>query len=132
MSHKSKGINAERELIHLFWGNAGWAAIRVAGSGAIKYPAPDIVAGNAQRTLAIECKSTKSRYQYLEKESVAELAEFATRLGAEPWIAVRFNRDKWYFLEPKDLIETKNQYAVNFEFLKNKGITFESLINKKQ
>ena len=35
VSKKSKGISAERELIHKFWGT-GWAAVRVAGRGAIK------------------------------------------------------------------------------------------------
>ena len=32
MSRKGKGINAERDLIHKFWGNS-WAAVRVAGLG---------------------------------------------------------------------------------------------------
>ena len=35
MSTKSKGTNAERELIHNLWAN-GYAAIRSAGSGSMK------------------------------------------------------------------------------------------------
>ena len=53
MSRKSKGINAERSLIHKFWAH-NWAAIRVAGSGSSKYPSPDVLAGNNLRKLAIE------------------------------------------------------------------------------
>ena len=56
MVGKKKGINAERELIHMFWAEK-WAAIRVAGSGSSKYPSPDILAGNNLRKLAIECKA---------------------------------------------------------------------------
>ncbi|MBW2967284.1 Holliday junction resolvase, partial [Candidatus Woesearchaeota archaeon] len=37
MNRKAKGLSAERELIHMFWKN-GWSALRVAASGAIKYP----------------------------------------------------------------------------------------------
>lgn len=50
MSHKSKGINAEREIIHLFWSMPGWTACRVAGSGSMKYPSPDVIAGNEKES----------------------------------------------------------------------------------
>ena len=65
MSRKSKGINAERELIHIFWKTKSWAACRVAGSGAIKYPAPDVLAGNGNILLAIECKACQGDKQAL-------------------------------------------------------------------
>jgi len=58
MSQKSKGMNAERELIHLFW-KSGWAPLRVAGSGVARTPCPDVIAGNGIRRLAIEAKSSK-------------------------------------------------------------------------
>lgn len=121
MSRKSKGINAEREIIHAFWSIPGWTACRVAGSGSMKYPSPDIIAGNATRKLAIECKITKSKYQYFEKEEVNQLIQYAEMFGAEPWIAIRFNRDKFYFLRPKDLKETENRYTVDSDSIKDKG-----------
>ena len=58
MSTKSKGINAERQLIHMFW-SVKWTACRIAGSGSSKYPSPDIIAANRARKLAIEAKITK-------------------------------------------------------------------------
>jgi Holliday junction resolvase len=129
MSRKSKGINAERELIHLFWGS-GWSACRVAGSGSIKYPCPDIIAGNNLRKLAIECKATRERRQYLTRKEVAELREFSRIFGAEPWIGVRFNNMDWYFLAIEDLESTEENYAVSIESAKTKGFLFEEMIRK--
>ena len=60
MSRKSVGINAERELIHLFW-SSGWSAVRIAGSGSSHYPSPDLIASNIARKLAIEAKVTKDK-----------------------------------------------------------------------
>ena len=128
MSRKSKGINAEREIIHAFWKIPGWTACRVAGSGSMRYPAPDIIAGNATRKLAIECKSTKSKYQYFEKEEIKQLLLYSEMFAAEPWIAIRFDRDKFYFLRIKDLKQTKSKYVVDIELIKDKGFLFEHII----
>lgn len=128
MSHKSKGINAERGLIHLFWKLDGWTAVRVAGSGSMKYPSPDIIAGNQARKLVIECKSLKGKYQYFEKQEVEQLMIFAHMFNAEAWFALRFDRDKWYFLKPEDLKMTKIQYVASLELAKAKGISFSNLI----
>ena len=73
---KKKGCRTERELVHLFWDN-GWSASRVAGSGSTSMPAPDLLAGNKSRFMAIECKSLKSKTQYLKKEQMNELKVFA-------------------------------------------------------
>ncbi|MFH0977883.1 MAG: Holliday junction resolvase Hjc [Candidatus Woesearchaeota archaeon] len=126
MSRKSKGINAERELLHLLWKN-GWACIRVAGSGASRYPTPDLVAGNKNRVLAIECKSGKGPYQYLEQEEIEHLVEFSKIFGAEPWIGVRFNNEDWSFYSPKELGTTKTSFVVTKE---SKGKNFLDLINE--
>ncbi|MBW3004591.1 Holliday junction resolvase [Candidatus Woesearchaeota archaeon] len=128
MSRKSKGINAEREIIHSFWKIPGWTACRVAGSGSMKYPAPDVIAGNATRKLAIECKSTKSKYQYFEKEEIKQLLQYATMFGAEPWIAIRFDRNKFYFLRPNDLKETDKRFVADLNLSKDKGFLFEHII----
>ena len=65
MSTKSRGSNAERDLIHKFWGE-GWAALRAAGSGSSQFPAPDIIASNNVRKLAIEVKLTTELKKYFK------------------------------------------------------------------
>jgi Holliday junction resolvase len=126
MSRKSKGINAERELIHLFWKN-GWAAIRIAGSGSMRYPSPDIIASNKRRRLAIECKATKSKYQYLSEEDVQQIKDFSAIFGAEPWFGVRFNNENWMFLPTENLNKTGKNYVISCEDAKIKGVSFEEL-----
>jgi len=129
MSRKQKGIGAERELLHMFWKH-GWACIRVAGSGSSHYPSPDLVAGNKTRKLVIECKSTKNQIKYLSQEEIAQLKEFAVKFGAEPWIGVRFNILKWYFLSLDDLKTDRQMFAVSLTLAKAKGLLFEELIGK--
>lgn len=123
---KIKGSNAERELIRFFWGS-GWAAIRSAGSGSMHFPSPDILAGNKIRRLAIEVKATKDEKKYLSKEDVAQLLNFSSYFGAEPWFAIRFPNSSWEFINPEDLEKTKEG---NFCFSSGKtgGLSFEELI----
>jgi len=127
MSHKSKGINAERELIHAFWGS-NWSAVRVAGSGSSKYPCPDVLAGNGARRIAIECKASKGSVKYLTLKEVDELQQFSKIFGAEPWIGMRFDDMKWFFLSLDDLKKSGNSYAASVELVKKKGLLFEELI----
>jgi Holliday junction resolvase len=129
MSLKSKGINAERELIHLFWRN-GWSACRIAGSGSIKYPAPDIVAGNNVRKIALECKATKDIRQRFTRKEIEELKEFSVVFGAEPWVGVRFDRLNWYFLTLEDLNEAAEGFSVSLKEAKMKGFLFDELVKK--
>jgi Holliday junction resolvase len=130
MSRKSKGINAERELIHLFWKH-NWTAIRTAGSGANKYPSPDIVAGNIVRKLAIECKASKNDAIYLMQEDIDQIKTYASLFGAEAWFGVRFNNYEWYFLSLDDIQQTKgNNYVIATDYIKQKGLLFEELIGK--
>ena len=126
MNRKAKGIGGERELIHLFW-KAGWAAIRVAGSGAIKYPAPDIVAGNSVRRVVVECKVSADTAVYLTHREVNELRIFAEKLAAEPWVGVRFSGEKWLFLGPEELTKTGASYVANRTMGSLRGLSFEEL-----
>ena len=128
MSLKSKGINAERDLIHKFWA-VNWAASRIAGSGSIKYPAPDIIAGNTLRKVVVECKVTKNSCQYFSKKEIEELKYFGEAFGAEPWVAIKFDRDRWYFLTLEDLKDSGKSFSVNKELAKFKGLSFEEFIN---
>ena len=130
MSVKSKGINAERELIHMFY-SKGWVSVRVAGSGSSKYPSPDILASNAERKLAIEAKITKKQYRHFPAEEISQLKEFYQKFGAEPWIAIKFNRDSWYFLNLESLKKTCENYSISIKLAKNKGLSFSELINSK-
>ena len=127
MNAKVKGTNAERELIHLLW-SKGWAAIRVAGSGSSSYPSPDILASNAARVLAIECKSSGELSRHLPKRQVQDLVTFAKMFGAEPWIGARFNDMKWAFFSIDDLRESEKGFSVSVRMVKEKGLTFEQLL----
>lgn len=127
MSHKSKGINAERELVHMFW-KENWACLRIAGSGSIKYPSPDLLAGNNLRKLAVECKTTKSNNKYFEKESILSLNYFAKIFGTESWIAIKFKNKEWLFVSTADLIEKGKSYFVDLKTAERRGLLFEELI----
>ena len=129
MSRKSKGTNAERDLIHKFNSN-GWVAIRSAGSGSIRYPSPDILAGNGLRRLAIECKAVNDIKKYFTSKEIDELIFFAQRFGAEPWVAVKFDRIDWFFLTIEDLEKTVKSYFVDVKIAKNKGLSFIQIIER--
>ncbi|MBI2651107.1 Holliday junction resolvase [Candidatus Woesearchaeota archaeon] len=127
MSRKSKGINAERELVHMFW-SKNYACMRIAGSGSNKYPSPDLLVGNNLRRMAIECKLTKKSSKYFEKEEVSELKKFAEIFGAEPWFAIKFKGCDWYFISLDDLTQTESGFMISIENAKNRGLLFEELI----
>lgn len=128
MSRKSKGTNAERELIHMFWANS-WAAFRAAGSGSTKYPCPDIIAGNSIRKLAIEVKFINDNKHYFSKEEIHDLREFSHIFGAEAWVAVKFQNKGWHFFSIEDLKETPAGYTIALKDSELKGFTFEQLIH---
>lgn len=127
MSRKGKGINAERDLIHKFWNNK-WCAVRIAGSGSMRYPSADVLATNKLRKLAIECKTAKKPWKYIEKEDINQLKEFADLFNAEPYIAIKFNKKEWLFLTLEDLEETNKNFMINIKKAEIKGILFEELI----
>lgn len=130
MGAKTKGTGAERELVHLFWKH-DWAASRVAGSGSIGYPVPDILASKDKRQLAVECKCTKGDSQYLTKEEVADLRTFAAITGAEPYIAVRFAREEWRFLHPDALDVTPTQFVVSKKMALEQGRVLKDVLGAK-
>ena len=127
MSRKSKGINAERDLIHKFW-SENWASVRIAGSGSMRYPSADIIATNKLRILAVECKTCGENNKYLTKEELDQLKTFAELFNAEPWIAVRFDREEWYFLKEENLESSGTNMVVSLDIAKNKGLPFKELI----
>lgn len=131
MSTKSKGTRLERELIHMLH-KAGWGIVRSAGSGSTPLPSTDILAGNAEqkRYIALECKALKENTKYFYPEQISQLLEFSKKIGAEPWIGIRYNNQPWYFIQPHNMEITKSKnLALSLEIAKTKGITFEQLTN---
>jgi len=128
MGQKQKGSNAERDLVHKFWQTGTWAAHRIAGSGSSKYPSPDIIASNNLRKVAIECKSSKKTSVYIPKEEIKALMEFSSMFGAESWVAVRFDRQEWFFLSIEDMNKTEINYSVTLALAKMKGLLFEEFV----
>jgi holliday junction resolvase Hjr len=127
MSMKSKGTNAERDLIHKFW-SKNWAAIRVAGSGSSSYPCPDLLVGNKIRKMAIECKVTKDEKKYFSDEDIKQIRTFSDLFGAEAWVAVKFGKEPWFFITLEDLEKTPRGFMISVSIARNKGLLFEEVI----
>ena len=130
VNRKAKGTKGERELIKVF-NESGWSALRSAGSGSSRYPSPDIIAANAIRRVAIECKVTKDSKKYLQNKEIDQLQEFSQKFGAESWIGVKFPDQPWYFLMLEDLQDTGKCWLVSLEIAKRKGLTVKELMDNR-
>ena len=128
MTSKGKGTRLERELFHMFWKTNKFQPLRVAGSGSTTILSVDLLIGGQGRYLAIECKALKQGRKYISPERIKELKDFSEKFGAEPWLAIRFNNQPWYFIRIEDLERTKTNYVVYLELVKKKGLLFEDLI----
>ena len=127
MNTKAKGTKGERELVKVFNEN-DWVCIRAAGSGSSRYPSPDVLAGNAMRRVAIECKVTAETKKYLLDEEIEQLRTFANKFGAEAWIGVHFPSEPWYFFMLEDIEQTGKSWAISLEMAKRKGLKVEELL----
>lgn len=125
--NKQKGANAERELLHML-SEKGFAVVRVAGSGMISETSADLIAGNAEKRFAIECKTCKDKKRYLEKQQISDLKEFAKKFGFPPVIAVKFNHNGWWFVEPEKLEDTGKGLAISLQDIQKTGKTFDEFI----
>jgi holliday junction resolvase Hjr len=126
-NRKAKGSKGERELVKFFNENE-FSCIRAAGSGSSQYPSPDILAGNAIRRLAIECKVTKDKKKYFQSQEIEQLRTFSNNFGAEAWVAVKFPDQDWYFLMLEDLKNTGKCWLASLEKAKIRGLTKEELL----
>src|SRR3989338_1340354 len=122
LNRKAKGSRGERELVKIF-NQSGWGCVRVAGSGSSQYPSPDLLAGNAIRRLAIECKVKKDSKKYFDQAEIDQLKTFAQNFGAESWIGVHFPGEEWYFLMLEDLEKTGVLWSISLDMAKMKGLT---------
>jgi holliday junction resolvase Hjr len=129
MGNKEKGAAAERELYHLFCA-AGFKCVRVAGSGTMQETACDLIVGKFKNKYSIEVKSCKSKKRYLEPKQIEEFIIFSEIFGLQPFIAVRFNREGWYFLKPQQLEKTPGGLAISLEDAKKKGKRFWDVAEK--
>ncbi len=122
---KRKGSHFERDLIERLW-KAGFAAVRVAGSGSASYPTPDIVAGDGQRFIAVEVKMRKNLPLYLSRDEIEQLKAFAEKFGAKPYVALKLPRKDWKFFPPDLLEDIGKNYRIGEEnyYL---GLEFEDI-----
>jgi Holliday junction resolvase len=129
MSSNRKGDRRERELVNRL-DEAGFAVMRAPASGsATDRELPDVLAGNGETFYAIEAKSSSGRPIYLSGEEVEALIYFARNFGAKARIAVRFDREAWYFFHPGDLHTTDGgNYRVKRETALAEGEGFESFV----
>lgn len=128
---KKKGNRTERELFHMFYDH-GHMPLRIAGSGSTPIPSCDLVVNCKNRHLAIECKSLKKDRKYLDEDTINQLKTFAEKFNAIPIIAIRFNREGWYFFNINNLEKTRNNFVISLDFAKKNGLSFEQLINTEK
>jgi len=125
---KAKGSKGERFLLDKFWEN-GWACLRTAGSGSTSFPAPDLIAGNRIRRVAVECKVTKDESKYFQKSEISQLKSFSEFFGSEAWVAVKLSGTPRYFLSLDDLRETEKNFLANIDICKSKGFLVEEFFS---
>ena len=126
MGKYSKGANAERELQKMLE-EEGFSVIRSAGSHVI-----DLVAGNNDKYLCIEAKTTKKEKVYLKEKDKQKLLNFTQDFGGTPFFAVKLTRRGWWFLEPENLLETNKGYKITEKHLKKQGKDFKEFIGESK
>ncbi|HRT03899.1 MAG TPA: Holliday junction resolvase Hjc, partial [Candidatus Diapherotrites archaeon] len=103
--------------------------VRVAGSGSISIPTPDILAIKHKKGCAIECKTKSGEYLNIKESQIQELNIFEKRTGFKSYIAWRLEKDNWYFITPEKINKTKKAYSIKREEIKEKGMTFDKFIS---
>ncbi|WP_331235633.1 Holliday junction resolvase Hjc [Natronorarus salvus] len=129
----AKGDRRERELVNLL-DEAGFAVMRAPASGsATTRELPDVLAGNGETFYAIEAKASAGNPIYLTGVEVEALVYFARNFGAKARIAVRFDREDWYFFHPGDLYITDGgNYRVKKETALAEGEDFDELVGRSK
>jgi Holliday junction resolvase len=127
MVYHSKGANAERELMHLFF-QAGFSVVRIAGSGTSPLPAPDIIAIRKGRIIAVECKARKASHLAISVGQIKELGDWAARAGSESLIGWKIPRKGWFFLKPGQFNKTSKFFIISQKDAMKKGESLEDVI----
>ena len=124
MSNKAKGSKAERELLSLFTEN-GWRALRVAGSGVNDNSPCDLIAAKVgKKGYTIEAKSSKKQSFYITKAQIEDFITYSHILGLQPVIALRFNREGWFFINPEQLEDSGKNWVISLKKVKESGKRF--------
>jgi len=107
---KVKATRVENELANILW-NMGYAVVRgpSSGSGTRKRFQPDLIAVKDKVILVFEVKihSGGNEPIYIPKRQVDGLKEFASRAGAQVYVAVRIRGGGWRFHKLSTLPETR-------------------------
>lgn len=129
----NKGDRRERELVNKLYDN-GFAVMRAPSSGGgTKRELPDVFAGNGEKIVVIEAKSSSGDPIYIKEQEVIDLKYFGKGFNAEVRIAVRFDREEWYFFHPDDLYQTNSgNYRVKKEKALTDGIDFKEFIGESK
>lgn len=125
--NKSKGSNIERELFMKFIERGDYRVVRVAGSGTMKNADCDLIAGKKGKKYAIEVKSSRKPIKYITKKQINNFLVFCEIFGLKPVLALRINREGWFFLHPKflkDTEENRKNFVITLEEAKKKGKRF--------
>jgi Holliday junction resolvase len=122
--NKAKGSKIERELFAKFIEN-GYRCVRVAGSGVMENADCDLLAGKkGGNKYAVEVKSSKVPVKYISKDQIERFVIFSEIFGLEPVVALRFNREGWLFIHPRQLRDSGNMLTITLEEAKEKGKKF--------
>jgi holliday junction resolvase Hjr len=127
MKNKSKGSNAERELLFKLY-DRGFAVVRVAGSGCSTLPTPDIIAVKNKLTIAIECKTKKGEYLNIKESQIQELITWENMAKCKSYVAWRVSKDCWYFIDIYSLNKTNKAHSIKKKEIIEKGLIFEDFI----
>ena len=122
-NNKSKGSKAERELYDMFVTN-NYRAVRVAGSGTMENADCDLIAGKKGKKYSIEVKSSKKPSKYISKDQIERFMVFSEIFELEPVIALRFNREGWFFIHPKNLKDSGKSWGISLEQARKVGKRF--------
>lgn len=123
-NNKAKGSKTERELFQKFIEDGRYRVIRVAGSGTMENADCDLIAGKKGKKFSIEVKSSKKPVKYISKDQINRFIVFSEIFGLKPVIALRFNREGWFFLNPKLLRDSGSNWVITLEEAKKKGKRF--------
>jgi Holliday junction resolvase len=123
MGNKEKGANVERELYRIFT-ESGYRAVRVAGSGMAEETACDLIAGKKGKKYCVEVKASKKPCKYISKEQINDFMVFSEIFKLKPVIAVKFNREGWFFLNPRHLEDAGKNWKITLERARKKGKRF--------
>ncbi|MEM4605876.1 MAG: Holliday junction resolvase Hjc [Candidatus Pacearchaeota archaeon] len=126
--NKSKGSKAERELLKMFL-DENFRAVRVAGSGVMEKADCDLLVGKIGKKYAIEVKSSSSSLKYISKIQIENFLIFSEIFDLTPVIAIRFNREGWFFLSPNELKIAGKNFVIGLEELKKNGKRFSQFFN---